>query len=254
MGISIKAPEEIKIMRIAGEILAGVLSRVVSDVKPGISTFELDALAEEFIIKAGAQPAFKGYETKGKKYPATLCASINEQLVHTIPSQDQIITSGDIISIDCGVLYQGYYTDMAVTIPVGKIPRKTKKLITVTKKSLDIAIGIIKSGIHLGDVSYAVQSYVEKNRFSVVRQLSGHGIGKNLHEEPTILNYGKPGTGIILKSGMAVAIEPMVNIGHWKVKTLEDGWTIVTEDGSLSAHFEHTIVITKSGCEVLTKL
>lgn len=262
MSISIKSPEEIKIMRTAGKILANVLSRVVSDVKPDISTYELDKLAEELIIRAGAQPAFKGYPPKQSKssskirraYPNTLCTSINEQLVHAIPSQDQIITSGDIISIDCGVLYQGYYSDMAVTIPVGKVSSQTKKLIKVTKKSLDIAVNIIKPGIHLGDLSYAVQSYVEKNEFSVVRQLSGHGIGKNLHEEPTILNYGKPGKGVILKQGMVVAIEPMVNVGHWKVKTLDDGWTIVTEDGSLSAHFEHTIVITKKGCEILTKL
>ncbi|MDA2921660.1 type I methionyl aminopeptidase [Patescibacteria group bacterium AH-259-L07] len=262
MVIFIRIPEEIEIMRTAGKILASVLSRVVSDVKPGISTFELDGLAEDLIVKAGAKPAFKGYPpprtpaSPGSRgaYPHTLCTSINEQVVHAIPSKDQVIQSGDIIGLDCGVLYQGYYADMAVTIPVGKISSKAKRLIKVTKKSLDIALNTIKPGIHLGDLSYAVQSYVEKNGFSVVRQLSGHGIGKNLHEEPTILNYGKPDTGIVLKQGMTVAIEPMVNIGHWKVKTLDDGWTVATDDGSLSAHFEHTIVITKKGCEVLTKI
>lgn len=258
MSISIKTEQEIEVMRTAGTILAHTLSHVVSLVTPGISTLYLDGKAEEFIKKAGAEPAFKGYvpprTSTRNAYPATLCTSINEQLVHAIPSKDQVIQSGDIIGLDCGILYLGYYVDMAVTIPVEKISSQARKLLKVTKKSLDIAIDIIKPGIHLGDISYAIQSFVERHGFSIVRQLSGHGIGKNLHEDPTILNYGKKGTGIVLKQGMVIAIEPMVNIGHWKVKTLDDGWTIVTNDSSLSAHFEHTIAINKYGCEILTKI
>ena len=261
--IPIKTQQEIKIMRQAGKLLAGIMKKVVSQTKENVSTPQLDQLAEKLIIKAGAKPAFKNYKPPSRtptssggrgSFPATLCTSINNQLVHTEPKKEQIIKKGDIISIDCGLNYNGYFADMAVTIPIGKISSKAKKLIKVTKNSLDLVIKKIKPDIHLGDISSTIQSYVEKRGFSVVRQLSGHGIGKELHEEPTILNYGKPGTGPILKPGMTLAIEPMVNIGHWKVKTLDDSWAVVTADNSLSAHFEHTILITKTGAEILTKI
>lgn len=253
--ILIKNQQEIEIMRQAGKLLSNIMKKVVSHVHPSISTLELDQLAEKLIIKAGAKPAFKGYrDKKGRIYPATLCTSINDQVVHAVPSKEQVVRTGDIIGLDCGLLYQEYYADMALTVPIGNVSHQAKKLIKVAKKSLDIGIKKIKPGVHLGDISSAIQSYVEKNGFSVVRQLSGHGIGKKLHEEPTILNYGKPKIGPVLKSGMTLALEPMINIGHWKVKTLDDGWTIVTEDGSLSAHFEHMVLVTKKGSEILTKL
>jgi len=251
--ISIKKDKEIKLMRQAGAILAEVMQRLVPYVQRGVSTLELDKLAEEMIRKRGAKPAFKGYGDKRNKYPATLCASVNEQVVHALPDKNKILKQGDIIGLDCGVKYKKYYSDMAITLGVGKISPQKEKLIVVTKKSLEKAISIIKEGIFLGDVSYTIQSFVEKNGFSVVRQLTGHGIGKKLHEEPSIFNYGEPKTGPILKAGMTLAIEPMVNMGDWQVETLGDGWTIVTKDRKLSAHFEHTILVTKTGAEVLTK-
>jgi len=255
--ISIKTSEEIKIMRQAGRILAQVMKKVARQVKPGISTFELDEMAEKLIKNFGAEPAFKGYQPdtvyNQKGYPATLCTSINNEVVHGIPSPNRFLKEGDIIGLDCGVKFQDYYADMAITLPVGKINSEARRLILVTKKALGLAIKKIKPGIHLGDISSTIQSYVEKNGFSVVRELSGHGIGKNLHEEPTILNFGKPNTGPILKEGMTLAIEPMINVGDWKVKTLDDGWTIVTADNSLSAHFEHTILVTSRGAEILTQ-
>ncbi len=252
--ISIKTPEEIEIMRQAGRILAEVMNKIVPKVQRDVSVLEIDELAEKLICQTGAEPGFKGYKSGGKIYPATLCVSVNEQVVHSLPKKETVLKQGDIVGIDCGVKYQEYYSDMALTVGVGKISSQAKKLIQVTKKSLDTAIKKIKPGIHLGDVSWSVQSYVEKNGFSVVRQLSGHGIGKELHEEPSILNYGEKRTGPILKQGMVLAIEPMVNAGGWKIKTLDDNWTIVTEDGSLSAHFEHTILVTEKGAEVLTRL
>lgn len=252
--IPIKNKKEIQIMRQAGLILSEVMKKIVPHVYRGVSTLELDQLAEKLIYQAGAKPGFKGHGDKKMPYPATLCTSINEEVVHTIPKKDRIFKKGDIIGLDCGVKYQGYYADMAVTVGIGKISPKAEKLIKITKKSLDLAIKKVKAGIHLGDISWTIQSYVEENGFSVVRQLSGHGIGKELHEEPTIFNYGKRITGPVLKPGMTLAIEPMVNMGDWPVKTLKDGWTIVTEDGSLSAHFEHTILVTKQGAEVLTLL
>lgn len=250
--ISIKNEKEIQIMRQAGLILSNVIKKVGQHVGEGVSTLELDQLAEELIYQAGAKPAFKGYGED--PYPATLCTSINEEVVHGIPKKNRILKNGDIIGLDCGVKYKGYYSDMAITLPVGEIPIKTQKLLNTTKKSLDLAIKNIKQGIHLGNISNLIQSFVEKNGFSVVRQLCGHGIGKELHQDPNVLNYGQKGTGPILKQGMVLAFEPMVNIGTWQVKTLKDGWTIATQDGSLSAHFEHTILVTKTGSEVLTKL
>ncbi len=249
----IKTPEEIKLMRQAGKILAKTLNQTIQYVKPGVSTLRLDQIAEDIILKAGAEPAFKNYSEGDSIYPATICASINEQIVHAIPRSERIMKLGDIIGIDCGVKYKGYYSDMAISVPVGKISSDAKKILDVTEKSLVAGIAVAKDGDHLGDISWAIQSLVEKNNLTIIKQLCGHGIGRDLHEEPEILNYGRPGTGLKLKAGMVLAIEPMVSAGDWRIKSNCDDWAIVTADGSLSAHFEHTILITESGAEILTK-
>ncbi|MCD6442203.1 type I methionyl aminopeptidase [bacterium] len=251
--VIIKTDKEVEIMRKAGKLLSKVISQVASAVRPGISTLSLDDLAEKLIINFGAKPAFKGYGQGKNRYPATLCTSVNEEVVHGIPRRDKILKEGDIIGLDCGLIYNGYFSDMAITVPVGKISYQAEELIRTTKKSLNIAIQMIKPGIRLGNISSAIQSCAEENNFSVVRTLTGHGIGKELHEPPVILNYGIPNTGITLEKGMTLCFEPMFNAGDWRVKTLKDGWTIVTSDNSLSAHFEHMILVTKSGAEVLTK-
>lgn len=251
--VIIKTDKEIEIMRKAGRLLSNVISQVASAVHPGISTLSLDDLAEKLIIESGAKPGFKDYGQGKNRYPATLCTSVNEEVVHSIPSRDKILKEGDIIGLDCGLIYKGYFSDMAITVPVGRISSQAEELIRITKKSLNIAIQMVKAGVRLGNVSSAIQSCAEKNNFSVVRDLTGHGIGKELHEPPVILNYGRPNTGIILEKGMTLCFEPMINIGDWRVKTLKDGWAIVAKDNSLSAHFEHTILVTKSGAEVLTK-
>lgn len=254
--ISIKTTEEIKTMRQAGKYLARVLQVVTRAVRPGVSTLELDQLAEKMILGFGAEPAFKNYAPEGldkNTYPATICASVNSEVVHGIPRADRILATGDIIGLDCGLKLNGHYSDMAVTIGVGKISAANQKLLEVTRKALSLGIKAVKDGVHLGDVSAAIQKYVEKNGFSVVRNLSGHGIGKELHEEPSILNFGQPGTGPVLKTGMTLAIEPMVNAGSWKITTASDGWTTMTADGTNSAHFEHTILVTKNGADILTK-
>jgi methionyl aminopeptidase len=216
----------------------------------GINTHELDKFAENTIHKRKAQPAFKGY----RGYPATICASINSQVVHGIPSTKIKLKQGDIISIDLGVYYQGFYGDAAYTYPVGKINERTQKLLRVAEESLYVGIEKASEGNRLFDISYAIQSYVEKNGYSVVRDFVGHGIGRSLHEEPQIPNYGKKGRGPRLKKGMTLAIEPMVNEGGWEVEILEDGWTAVTKDGKLSSHFEHTVAITQNGPLILTKV
>jgi len=251
--VIIKTDQEIEIMREAGRLLSRVISQVASAVRPGISTLSLDDLAEKLIIDSGAKPGFKGYGQGKNRYPATLCTSVNEEVVHGIPRRDKILKEGDIIGLDCGLIYNDYFADMAITVPVGKISSKAEELIRITKKSLNIAIQMIKPGIRLGNISSAIQSCAEKNNFSVVQALTGHGIGKELHEPPVILNYGRPNTGITLEKGMTLCFEPMVNVGDWRVKTDKDRWTIVTSDGSLSAHFEHMILVTKSGAEVLTR-
>ena len=251
--VIIKTDQEIEIMRQAGRLLSKVISQVASIVRPGISTLDLDDLAERSIIDLGAKPGFKNYGEGKNRYPATLCTSVNEEVVHGIPSRDKILKEGDIIGLDCGLIYKGYFSDMAITVPVGRISPKAEELIRITKKSLNVAIQMIKAGVRLGNVSSAIQACAEKNNFSVVRDLTGHGIGKELHEPPVILNYGHPNTGIILEKGMTLCFEPMVNVGDWQVKTLKDRWTIVTKDDSLSAHFEHMILVTKSGAEVLTR-
>jgi methionyl aminopeptidase len=246
--IILKSEEEIKLLRESSRIVAEVLKKLRELVKPGVSTMELDSFAEKLIKERGAIPAFKGY----KDYPATLCASINEGVVHGIPGPRRL-REGDIISLDLGAKINGYYGDAAITVPVGKISKKAKKLLRVTEEALYRAIEQAKEGNRLYDISYAVQSFAEENGFfSVVRDFVGHGIGKDLHEDPQIPNFGKPGSGPRLKAGMVFAIEPMINIGDYRVKVLSDGWTVVTVDSNLSAHFEHTIAITKSGPCILS--
>lgn len=255
--IIIKTPGEIALMREGGKILAQILEELGKAVKPGIKTIEIDKLAEGLVLKYGAIASFKGFKPKfydGEKgYPASVCVSINEEVVHGIPGE-RVLKEGDVVSLDMGILYKGLYTDAAITVGVGKISPVAQKLIDVTKKSLELGIGEIKAGNHLGDIGFAVQSYAEQNRFQVVRDLVGHGVGKYIHEDPEIPNYGFRGQGLELKEGMTLALEPMANIGDWRVKVMPDGWTFVAADKSLSAHFEHTVVVTKNGAEVLTKM
>ena len=246
--IPLRSEPELAKLRIAGSILAGIMKELEGEVRVGITTVELDRLAEKFIRREKVIPAFKGY----KGYPAVVCASVNEEIVHGIPSERALI-EGDILSLDLGIQYEGYFSDAAFTVPVGRIDSRKKKLIEVTRKSLELGIKKAKPGNHLSDISYSIQEYVEKNGFSVVRQFVGHGIGRNLHEEPEVPNFGKPHEGPFLESGMVLAIEPMVNMGGWECEILENGWTAVTRDRLPSAHFEHTVAITDSGPEILTK-
>jgi len=213
-----------------------------------MTTQEIDILAEDLMRAAGVQPAFKGY----RGYPACVCTSINEEVVHGIP-KGRMLLEGDIVSIDVGIIHQGYYSDMAFTAGLGKIFPERKNLLDVTEQSLAQGIAQARTGNHLSDISHAIQSYVESQGFSVVREFVGHGIGKNLHEDPEIPNFGDPHQGPVLKEGMVLAIEPMVNFGAWQTVILDDGWTVITQDGKPSAHFEHTVAITKKGPEILTK-
>jgi len=245
--IELKSEREIRIIRENGEIVGLTLSYLKEKIKPGIKTIELDKLAEEFIVKKNAIPAFKGY----RGYPGNICASVNNEVVHGIPGE-RVLKEGEIISVDIGVLKNGFYADGAWTFPVGEISNQAKRLLEVTLESLEAGISQSIAGNRLGDISYAVQSVAERNGFSVVRDLTGHGIGRHMHEDPPVPNFGSPGTGLLLKEGMILAIEPMVNAGGYEIKTLEDNWTVVTLDGSLSAHFEHTVAITQNGAESLT--
>lgn len=292
--ITIKTLEEIKIMRQGGEILAKILNEVAKAIKPGITTKELDKLASELIFLSGAKPAFLGYEG----FPAALCTSVNEEIVHALPSKRKL-EEGDIIGLDLGILYpiegrgpsgtlspsenclacpfgkecpskgfpvqapkeylryptgQGFYTDMALTVPVGQIKPEAAKLIKVAKEALEIGLKEIKSGNHIGDISFAIQNYVEEQGFSVIRDLVGHGIGKKLHEDPKIPNFGQPNTGPELKVGMTLAIEPMITAGQYKIKKSKDGFGYETEDKSLASHFEHTVAVIEDGYEVLTRV
>ena len=255
--INIYSDKEIEVMREGGKILAEILKILSKKAKPGITTEYLNKVAEGLIFSAGKasasggeiQPSFKGFND----YPAALCTSINEEIVHVIPSK-RILKKGDILTLDLGIRYKGLCTDAAITLPIGKIEAKTKKLISVTKKSLEIAIKECKPGKHLGDIGWAVQHYAEKNGLSVIRELVGHGVGKSVHEDPQILNYGQKGEGIELKPGMILALEPMIAIGSWRIKRGEDGFSYKMLDNSLCAHFEHTIAITKRGPKILTKI
>jgi len=242
-----KSPGEIERMRVANALVADVLAELAAIVAPGVTTRDLDAVAERLVREGGAEPAFKGY----RGYPATLCASVNEQVVHGIPAARQLV-EGDIVSLDMGVKLNGFYGDSAVTVPVGRIGSDTERLLLVTQEALQRGIAQVRVGGRISDIGHAIQQHVESSGFSVVREFVGHGIGASLHEEPQIANYGEPGRGPRMAEGMVLAIEPMVNMGRPAVKVLADGWTAVTRDGSLSAHFEHTVAVTKQGPLVLT--
>ncbi|MDP2866124.1 MAG: type I methionyl aminopeptidase [Elusimicrobiota bacterium] len=246
--IEIKTPEEIRRMRKASQVVAEVLYRLKSRVKPGVSTAELDKFAENLVREMGAVPAFLGY----RGYPATLCVSINEEIVHGIPSPGRLIREGDIVSLDMGAVCDGFYGDAAVTVAAGEISGAARKLLDVTSRSLDLALSAVKAGARLGDVSHAVEKYALENGMSVVREFTGHGIGRQLHEEPSIPNFGKPGSGPLLKAGMTLAIEPMLCLGRAEVVVKNDGWTAVSADGSLAAHYEHTVAVTEEGCDILS--
>jgi methionyl aminopeptidase len=247
--IILKSPREIEQLRRANAIVAEVFRELRRAVAPGVSTQELDRMTEEMILKNGAVPAFKGY----RNYPASLCVSVNEEVVHGIPGPRKL-KEGDIVSLDVGVNLHGYFGDAAITLPVGEMDQGAKKLLEVTEKALQIGIDMARVGNRLYDISHAIQKWVESKGFSVVRDFVGHGIGKNLHEEPQVPNFGSPGQGPRLEKGMVFALEPMVNEGAYEVKILADGWTVVTADGKRSAHFEHSIAITDGGAEILSIL
>jgi methionyl aminopeptidase len=252
--IVLKGPEEIEIMRAANVIVAEVLAELRAAVRPGVTTADLDRIAEELTRKKGAIPAFKGYSVAGRVYPASLCASINDEVVHGIPSSSRPLREGDIIGLDYGVVYKGYYGDSAITVPVGAVSAEAEELMRTTREALEAGIEAARPGRRLGDVSSAIQTHAESRHFSVVRDFVGHGIGKRLHEDPQVPNFGQADRGIRLREGMVLAIEPMLNVGGPEVELKEDGWTAITSDGSLSAHFEHSIAIVEGGPYVLSSL
>jgi methionyl aminopeptidase len=250
--VELKNKKEIELIREGGKIVADVLKLIGANAKPGVTTLELDRLAEEYIRSCDAEPAFKGYgSSKHNKFPATLCTSIDDEVVHGIPAQRRL-REGEILSIDVGVRKNGFYADSAASFRVGQVSAEKERLLKVTEESLYKGIEQAVDGHTVEDIGSAVQRHVEASGFSVVRDLVGHGVGRELHEEPAVPNFGKPGRGMRLKEGMTLAIEPMVNYGTWKVKILADGWTVVTEDGQPSAHFEHTIAIVNGRPEILT--
>ncbi|HMK72115.1 MAG TPA: type I methionyl aminopeptidase [Myxococcaceae bacterium] len=249
MPVELKSQEEIGHMREAGRIVAEILDVLERAVAPGVTTWELDQLAERLIHEKGARPAFKGY----RGFPSVLCTSINHEVVHGIPSRKRKVAAGDLLKLDFGVVYRGYFGDSARTVPVGRVTPEAEALSRATRESLEAGIRAAVAGNHVGDIGHAVQSHVEALGYSVVKDFVGHGIGRRLHEEPQIPNYGSPGTLAKLRPGMVLAIEPMVNAGTWEVETLDDDWTAVTTDGRLSSHWEHTILVTEDGPEVLTR-
>ena len=248
--IILKSPDEIDRMRKAGRIVAHTIERLVEDVRPGMSTEDLDRQAEAIIRAEGAVPSFKGY----RGFPATICTSLNQEVVHGIPSAKRQIVPGDILKLDVGCIWDGYHADSAVSLFVGGMPPtpEAEKLVRVTEESLNAGIEALRAGSRLSDVGYAVQQVAEGAGFSCVREYAGHGVGRALHEDPQVPNYGDPGRGPLVRPGLVVAIEPMVNMGTWRTRVMRDHWTVVTADGSLSAHFEHTIAVTEDGPEVLT--
>ena len=246
--IKIKSQEEIELMRQAGKITRDTLKIVEDSIKVGVSTKQLDKIAFDYIKSQGATPSFKNY----CGYPATICASVNDTIVHGIPSDDIILKEGDIISIDVGAKYKGFHGDAARTFPVGKVDAKLKRLIKITEQSFFEGIKGLKSGAFVGDISHRIQTFVEKNGYSIVRELVGHGVGRQMHDDPMVPNYGKAGSGPRLNTNCVIAIEPMVNMGDRNVKFMPDGWTCKTKDGSPSAHYENTVVITDDGVEILT--
>lgn len=247
--VILKSPDEIEKLRVSNAIVAEILEDIKEKVRPGITTGELDRQAEELARKRGVKPAFKGY----RGYPYALCTSINDEVVHGMPSERKL-REGDIVSIDFGVEYKGFFGDAAITVPVGNASAAAENLMRVTRESLFRAIDAARIGNRIGDISNAVQSHVEAAGYSVVRDFVGHGIGRKLHEEPQVPNYGVRGRGVVLKAGMVLAIEPMVNEGIYKVRVLNNGWTVVTQDGKLSAHFEHSVAITENGPYILSQL
>ena len=251
--IALKSAREIEIMRRANIIVAEVLQELKRRVAPGITTLELDAIAEEMTLQKDAIPAFKGYNVAGRVYPRCLCASVNEEIVHGIPTHREL-REGDIIGLDYGVIYQGFYGDSAVTVGVGKVSEEALRLMQVTEQALYRGIEQLHEGKRLGDLGHAVQKTAENAGYSVVRAFVGHGVGRKLHEEPPVPNYGEPDRGIRLREGMVLAIEPMVNMGGYEVEIKEDGWTAVTKDRSLAAHFEHSVAITKNGPYILSQI
>ena len=244
----IKSNEEIELLKIAGQIVGDTHNYLKQFIKPGITTKELDKLAYDYIISKDATPSFLNYEG----YPASICTSVNEEVVHGIPS-DRILQEGDIISIDIGACYKGYHGDSAWSYPVGNISEEKKYLLEHTEKSLYEGLSVIKPGMKIGDIGYAIEQYALKHKLGVVKELVGHGVGKNLHESPDVPNYGKKNTGMTLRKGMVIAVEPMLNLGEPDIYILDDDWTIITADDKPSAHFEHTVVVTKDGYEILTK-
>lgn len=254
--IIIKKPEEIEILREGGKRLATVLHKVKDMVAPGVSAKELDIYAEKLIREMGDQPAFLNYQPEGADapYPASLCVSINEEVVHGIPSDKRILEEGDIVSIDLGLKHKGMYTDMAMTVPVGTVSASSQKLMKITEQALNIGIESAQAGFKVGDIGHAIESFVRPHRYGIVEVLSGHGVGKYIHEDPYIPNFGKPGKGAKLVPGMVIAIEPMLNNGTKNVIIDKDGYTIRTADGKRSAHFENTVLITENGPEILTKV
>jgi len=245
--IIVKSPREITLMREAGSIVATVLEEVGARCLPGITTKELDHLAEDIIVKRGAHPSFKGYGG----FPSSICASVNDTLIHGIPG-DYALKDGDIITIDVGANYKGYHGDAARTFMVGNVTPSVRRLVVTTQESFFEALKVVKPGVHLGDVSHAIQAYVESRGYSLPRDYTGHGIGRDLHEDPAIPNFGEAASGPLLRSGMTLAIEPMVNAGRHQTKVLDDGWTVKTVDGKPCAHYENTIVVTDTGYEILT--
>ena len=245
--IYLKTPEEIALLRASNQLVGKTLAEVAKHIRVGVTTLELDKIAEDFIRSNGAVPGFLGYGG----FPNTLCISVNDQVVHGIPS-NYALKEGDIVSVDCGVLQNGYYGDSAYTFCVGKVDEKVKKLLKITKESLSLGIDSAQHGNRIGDIGYAIQKHCQAAGFSVVRKLVGHGVGRNLHEDPEVPNFGKKGAGVLLKEGMVIAIEPMINMGNRDVVQEKDGWTIRTIDGKPSAHFEHTLAIRKGKAEILS--
>ena len=267
--ITIKTKKEIDILREGGRRLAAILTEVVSRAHSGVSTYELDRHAERLILDSGGISAFKGYRIREEEtpYPASTCISVNDEVVHAIPRKNKILKEGDVVGFDIGMRWPAgahsnfrphisvkpLYTDMAITIGIGNISKDAGRLIAATKKALAVGIRAVRAGIHVGDVSNAIQKYLEKNGLGIIRDLAGHGVGHTLHEDPLIPNYGKPGTGALLKEGMVIALEPMATLGSWEVQLDSDQWTFRTRDKSIAAHFEHTVAVTKNGAEIITK-
>lgn len=250
MQTRIKTTDELSAMRESGRMLATVLGHVSRKLDAGMSTKDIAQIAKNELRRLGGQPTFLGYQG----FPDVICISVNDEIVHGIPRQNHVIKSGDIVGLDFGVTYRGMITDSAISIVVGQGSKDANKLVNTTKQSLETGIDVVKAGVHVGDISAAIQSVLEKAKYGIIRDLVGHGVGHELHEEPNIPNYGSAGSGASLQAGMTIAIEPMATLGGEKIKTDADGWTIRTQDGSLSAHFEHTVLVTNEGSEILTSL